>query len=65
MLCVLAPLLVAYARLYRGAHHPTDVLWGIINGVLCALLAWNYLRREPGGTGDDDATREDVVQTRA
>ena len=65
VLCVIAPLLVSYARLYRGAHHPTDVVWGIINGVLCALLAWNYLRREPGGTDDDDATREDVVQTRA
>ena len=64
VLCVIAPLLVSYARLYRGAHHPTDIVWGIINGVLCALLAWNYLRREPGRT-DDDATREDVVQTRA
>jgi membrane-associated phospholipid phosphatase len=65
-LCILAPILVGYARLYRGAHHPSDVFWGVVNGVLCALLAWNYLRREPGGTGDDDdATREDTVQTRA
>lgn len=47
VLCVLAPLLVTFARLYRGAHHPTDVLWGMINGAVCALLAWGYLRREP------------------
>ncbi|MEO5609118.1 MAG: phosphatase PAP2 family protein [Ornithinibacter sp.] len=47
VLCVLAPFLVTYARLYRGAHHPTDVLWGMINGGVCALLAWGYLRREP------------------
>lgn len=47
VLCVTAPLLVTYARLYRGAHHPTDVAWGLVNGVVCALLAWNYLRREP------------------
>jgi PAP2 superfamily len=40
---------VSYARLYRGAHHVSDVAWGIINGVVCALLAWNYLRREPAG----------------
>jgi membrane-associated phospholipid phosphatase len=49
VLCVILPLLVSYARLYRGAHHVSDVAWGIINGVVCALLAWNYLRREPAG----------------
>jgi undecaprenyl-diphosphatase len=67
VLCILAPLLVSYARIYRGAHHPTDVLWGIINGVVCALLAWNYLRREPAGTADADATPsgEEPAQTRA
>ena len=27
-LCAVVPLLVAYARLYRGAHHITDVLVG-------------------------------------
>jgi len=47
VLCILAPLLVSYARAYRGAHHVSDIVWGIINGVVCALLAWNYLRREP------------------
>ncbi|MGB7817912.1 MAG: phosphatase PAP2 family protein [Ornithinibacter sp.] len=47
VLCTIVPLLVTYARVYRGAHHPTDVAWGLVNGVVCALLAWNYLRREP------------------
>ena len=67
VLCILAPLFVSYARIYRGAHHPTDVLWGIINGVVCALLAWNYLRREPAGTADADrsASGEGPAQTRA
>jgi membrane-associated phospholipid phosphatase len=46
-LCVIAPLSVAYARLYRGAHHVSDILVGILNGVVCAILAWLYLRREP------------------
>ena len=39
------PFLVAYARVYRGMHHLLDVIVGMINGVCCALLAWNYLRR--------------------
>jgi membrane-associated phospholipid phosphatase len=43
--CVLAPAFVTGARLYRGAHHVTDVVFGILNGVVCAVLAWLYLRR--------------------
>lgn len=65
VLCIIAPLLVSYARIYRGAHHVTDVVWGIINGVVCALLAWNYLRREPAAGGAGEATRTDEATTRA
>jgi undecaprenyl-diphosphatase len=36
LLCV--PLLVTYARLYRGMHHPTDVLGAYLNGVACLLI---------------------------
>ena len=64
-LCIVAPLLVGYARLYRGAHHPTDVLWGVINGVVCALLAWNYLRREPAAEGGGQASTQESAQSRA
>ena len=53
VLCLLVPFAVATARLYRGMHHPTDVAVGLVNGVVCALLAWWYLRRDvelaPGG----------------
>jgi len=41
---LVVPLLVVYSRLYRGMHHPTDVLVGIANGVLCAVLGWCWLR---------------------
>ena len=44
--CLLIPVLVAWARLYRGMHHLSDILIGAANGVACALLAWGYLRRE-------------------
>ncbi|WP_437022854.1 diacylglycerol kinase family protein [Streptomyces bungoensis] len=38
LLCVL-PLLVGLARLYRGMHHPTDVMGGLVNGTLSLLIA--------------------------
>ncbi len=46
ILCALAPILVGFARIYRGMHHPIDVAVGTINGLVCAGLAWNYLRRD-------------------
>jgi membrane-associated phospholipid phosphatase len=33
------PLLVAYGRLYRGMHHPTDVLSAFLNGLACVAIA--------------------------
>jgi undecaprenyl-diphosphatase len=42
---LLIPVLVAYARLYRGMHHLSDILIGAANGLVCACLAWAYLRR--------------------
>lgn len=44
--CLVIPVLVAWARLYRGMHHLTDILVGVVNGLACALLAWAYLRRK-------------------
>ena len=45
VVCAVVPLLVGWARLYRGMHHLTDVLVGFLNGIVCAVLAWGYLRR--------------------
>jgi undecaprenyl-diphosphatase len=44
--CLAVPLLVGYGRLYRGMHHFSDIIVGLLNGVVCAVLAWNYLRRD-------------------
>ena len=44
-ICLAVPVLVAFARLYRGMHHVTDVVVGMANGAVCALLAWLWLRR--------------------
>ncbi|ROR46288.1 diacylglycerol kinase family protein [Kitasatospora cineracea] len=50
LLCALAwtvPLLVAASRLYRGMHHPTDVLAGALNG---AAALWVVARALPART---------------
>lgn len=39
--------LLAFSRLYLGMHHLSDVLVGVLNGVVCAALGWWYLRRRP------------------
>lgn len=42
-LLLLIPLLVAVARLYRGMHHPSDVLGGLLNGSLSLLIVGRHL----------------------
>lgn len=53
VVCLLIPLCVASARLYRGMHHVSDVVVAIVNGLIAALLAWVWLRRAP----DEDQPR--------
>ncbi|MEU1529739.1 diacylglycerol kinase family protein [Streptomyces fagopyri] len=43
VLLLLVPLLVGVARLYRGMHHPTDVVGGIVNGALSLLIVGRAL----------------------
>jgi undecaprenyl-diphosphatase len=42
--CAVVPVLVGVARLYRGAHHISDVVAGMLNGLVCALLAYHWWR---------------------
>lgn len=55
-LLVAVPLLVAYGRMYRGMHHPTDILGAFLNGLACtAIAARNVLgRRWSRGERDPD-----------
>jgi undecaprenyl-diphosphatase len=44
-LLLAVPCAVAFSRLYRGMHHPSDVTAGAVLGLLCVLLAnWVVLR---------------------
>jgi undecaprenyl-diphosphatase len=38
VLAIVAPIAVAVARLYRGMHHPIDVMSGALIGVGCLLV---------------------------
>ncbi len=38
---------LGWSRVYLGMHHVTDVVWGVVNGVACSLIAWWFLRRRP------------------
>ena len=48
---VAVPLLVAYGRLYRGMHHPTDVVGSYINGLACIAIAASSCLRTLGTRG--------------
>jgi undecaprenyl-diphosphatase len=65
---VLVPVVVGAARLYRGMHHPTDVLFGAIGGGLwLALVLVTLLPRvrddeQPGArTAAPDSGQRNVV----
>ncbi len=64
LLCLLVPFAVTFARLYRGMHHTTDVAVGAVNGLVCALLAWGYLRRD-GSHADDRDEEPDTARAAA
>lgn len=51
--CVVIPLLVGYARIYRGMHHVSDVVVGAVNGIVCTALAWLAVRRVGPGRPTD------------
>jgi membrane-associated phospholipid phosphatase len=56
VICFAVPTLVAFARLYRGMHHLTDVLASIITGIACALLAYSWYRQRSQAISGDDET---------
>jgi undecaprenyl-diphosphatase len=42
-LCCLVPVAVGASRIYRGMHHPTDVLFGAIGGGIWLLVVVSTL----------------------
>ncbi|MFJ4417838.1 diacylglycerol kinase family protein [Streptomyces sp. NPDC088925] len=58
-LLMLLPLVVAMARLYRGMHHPTDVVGGLVNGAISVAVAARLLLVDATVTAEPHATTDD------
>jgi undecaprenyl-diphosphatase len=43
--CLPIPILIAFSRMYTGAHYLSDVVCAAILGVLCALLVTHFCLR--------------------
>ncbi|WP_084830023.1 phosphatase PAP2 family protein [Demequina rhizosphaerae] len=54
--CAAMPVAVALSRVYRGMHHPTDVLAGLVVGGTCALIAWTWMPERTGEAASDAAS---------
>jgi len=57
---VSVPLLVAFSRLYRGMHHPTDVLAAFLNGLACITIASWFVLNRRGSSEDPDSAHVPV-----
>lgn len=51
---VLMPVAVAFARVYRGFHHPTDVLFGVLLGCAALIVAVVAVRRRAPTTAPEE-----------
>ncbi|WP_234983344.1 phosphatase PAP2 family protein [Demequina sp. NBRC 110053] len=58
VLCVAVPVGVGVSRVYRGMHHPSDVIAGFVVGTTCALIAWNWLPLRDAAEGVIAASAE-------
>jgi undecaprenyl-diphosphatase len=45
VLSVAIPIVVAWARMYRGMHHLTDVIAGVLLGIVSVVLSWWMIHR--------------------
>jgi len=61
----LVPMIVGVSRVYRGMHHPTDVLFGVVGGGLWLALVLTTLLPVPPRRGESATPRpsaDDVPQ---
>ncbi|MDU6902751.1 MAG: phosphatase PAP2 family protein [Veillonella sp.] len=44
ILALLGSIVVAFSRVYLFAHYPTDVLTGLVLGIIVGFIAWKLAR---------------------
>ncbi len=57
---ILMPCAVAFARVYRGMHHPTDVVFGILMGVAALTVALATVEAVRANTAPAEPAHDDV-----
>ncbi|MFJ4970198.1 diacylglycerol kinase family protein [Streptomyces sp. NPDC088755] len=60
-LLLLIPLLVGLARLYRGMHHPSDVVGGLLNGTLSLIVAGRAVLADDAWAAPPPADAVDIA----
>ena len=55
-------LWVAVARMYRGMHHPTDIVGGMVLAGMWVTATWWLIRPNNDLTGDAASVSEGVAQ---
>ena len=62
LVALVAPVVVAFARMYRGFHFPTDVIGGALLGVTWLAAMWAViLRPDHGGRPGKTAPADDAA----
>ncbi|MFI7545293.1 phosphatase PAP2 family protein [Actinoplanes sp. NPDC049599] len=56
-LLLIVPIGVALTRMYRGMHHPSDVLASFLNGGVCVLVMTRAILNRDGIPGPGSRTR--------
>ena len=49
IVAMLLAAIIAFTRLYLFVHFPTDVLAGMLVGILCAILVSTFIKKKEGG----------------
>ena len=45
LLLFIYPLTIAYSRMYLGVHYPSDILFGLIDGLIFSVIVYQIMNR--------------------